>query len=323
MMSPDGQSGTTGQVALSTVHTPDRMHDLLTKSSRTFALNIPLLPEPTRCEVTVAYLFFRVADTLEDSTLWSRQRKIEELGRFAALLRQPDRGSAEGLAADWQERPPCDHPGYLELLAELPLVVQVHFGLAADSQKLVVDHTLRTIEGMSSFLEREDGSELQLRDIKDLQDYCYAVAGIVGEMLTELFLKDDEALEPVAPILRGLAARFGEALQLVNILKDSTGDSDEGRHFLPAGRSSAEVFSLARDDLGSAARYVTCLAQAGAVRGVVAFTALPLLLAKATIDRVEQDGPGSKISRIEVAQIIEELNQALDDGSVPALLGSF
>jgi farnesyl-diphosphate farnesyltransferase len=317
MMSHDGQ------VALGTVHTPDRMHDLLTKSSRTFALNIPLLPEPTRCEVTVAYLLFRVADTLEDSTSWSRQRKIDELRRFGAFLQQPDPSAADGLAADWQAEPPCDHQGYLELLAELPLVMEVHSGLAPASQKLIVDHTLRTIQGMSSFLERASGSELQLRDVKDLQDYCYAVAGIVGEMLTELFLQDDDALQPVAPILRGLAARFGEALQLVNILKDSTGDSDEGRHFLPAGRSSTEVFALARDDLGSAARYVICLAQAGAARGVVAFTALPLLLANATIDRVEQDGPGSKITRIEVAQIIEALNQALDEGSVPTMFERF
>ena len=73
--------------------------------------------------------------------------------------------------------------------------MQVHSGLAPDSQALIAEHTLRTIEGMSSFLERESGSELQLRDVRDLRDYCYAVAGIVGEMLTELFLKDDDALD--------------------------------------------------------------------------------------------------------------------------------
>jgi farnesyl-diphosphate farnesyltransferase len=322
-MSRDDQAGMASQVAISPVRTPDRMHDLLTKSSRTFALNIPLLPEPTRCEVTVAYLLFRVADTLEDSTSWPRRRKIDEMERFASLLRGPDAQVARTLAADWQSDPPCDHDGYMELLAELPLVMEVHAGLAPRARLLIAEHTLRTIDGMASFLSRGDGSELQLRDIKDLQDYCYAVAGIVGEMLTELFLEGDQGLQPVAPILRGLAARFGEALQLVNILKDSSWDSDEGRHFLPTGVSTKEVFALARDDLDSAARYVTCLAQAGASRGVVAFNALPLLLAHATIDRVEQDGPGSKISRIEVAGIVEELNQALDDGSVPTLFDRF
>ena len=41
------------------------MDHLLQATSRTFALTIPLLHEPTRREVTVAYLLFRVADTLE------------------------------------------------------------------------------------------------------------------------------------------------------------------------------------------------------------------------------------------------------------------
>jgi len=41
---------------------------LLQKTSRTFALAIPLLPEPTRTAVGAAYLLFRVADTFEDAT---------------------------------------------------------------------------------------------------------------------------------------------------------------------------------------------------------------------------------------------------------------
>ncbi len=45
-----------------------RLEELLFKTSRTFALSIPLLPEPTRREVTVAYLLFRIADTLEDGS---------------------------------------------------------------------------------------------------------------------------------------------------------------------------------------------------------------------------------------------------------------
>jgi farnesyl-diphosphate farnesyltransferase len=45
------------------------LHDLLTKTSRTFALSIPELPEPTMREVTIAYLLFRIADTFEDATV--------------------------------------------------------------------------------------------------------------------------------------------------------------------------------------------------------------------------------------------------------------
>ena len=34
-----------------------------------------------------------------------------------------------------------------------------------------------------------------LADVPDLKAYCYAVAGIVGEMLTELFLLDAGRLD--------------------------------------------------------------------------------------------------------------------------------
>jgi phytoene/squalene synthetase len=36
-----------------------------------FALAIPLLPEPTRNRVGIAYLLFRIADTFEDAVLIS------------------------------------------------------------------------------------------------------------------------------------------------------------------------------------------------------------------------------------------------------------
>ncbi len=63
---------------------------------------------------------------------------------------------------------------------------------------------------------------------------------------------------------------------------------------------------------------VTTLQSATAERGLVAFTALPVLLAKATLDRVEEVGPGAKLTRPEVAAIVSEMNQALDE-SRPAV----
>ena len=56
-----------------------RLDRLLAETSRTFALTIPLLPEPTRRETTVAYLLFRIADTLEDATLWGAARKAASM----------------------------------------------------------------------------------------------------------------------------------------------------------------------------------------------------------------------------------------------------
>jgi farnesyl-diphosphate farnesyltransferase len=292
-----------------------RLDDLLVKTSRTFALSIPRLPEPLRREVTVAYLLFRIADTLEDATLWSAARKREELARLDALLAHPRRAPAAELAARWLAEPPLEHPGYLELLADVPAVLAAFEALAPGARALVGQHTRRTIERMAGFVERAAaGRQLELHDVPDLQAYCYAVAGIVGEMLTELFLLGSPVLAPVAPRLRANAARFGEALQLVNILKDARGDAAEGRRYLPARVERAEVFAIARGDLAEASRYVRDLQQAGAAPGLVAFTALPVLLARATLDRVEGEGAGAKLTRAEVQRIAERLDAALERG---------
>jgi phytoene/squalene synthetase len=101
----------------------------------------------------------------------------------------------------------------------------------------------------------------------------------------------------------------------VNILKDAAADATEGRRYLPAGVDRDEVFRLAREDLQAAEAYVLALQDANAPKGVLAFNALPVLLAWATLDRVEAEGPGAKISRDEVAAILKRLDRALETGA--------
>lgn len=293
------------------------LEQLLIATSRTFALAIPLLPEPTRREVTISYLLFRVADTFEDAASWPRGLRIEALERFGRLLQEPY--EIEEVSRRWAEEVPCEQPGYRDLLAALPEVFDAFFALSPEAVHLIREHTLRTARGMAAFVGRmTDEGELRLRDVADLKAYCYIVAGIVGELLTELFLVGRPELEPAAPRLRERARAFGEGLQLVNILKDSASDATEGRRYLPDCVDRAEVVALARRDLSSAGEYVLTLQAAGAERGLVAFTALPVQLAHATLDRLEEAGPGSKLTRPEVYAIVQRLNQALD-GDQPAV----
>ena len=307
-------AGTTGAVA-----SPAEIADLLEKTSRTFALAIPLLPEPTRQQVGIAYLLFRIADTFEDADLWTRAQKTEALDRFNRLLETPELSAAESETERWMAAPPCDDAGYLELLQRTPGVLGAYWQLGDLPRRLIGEHTRRTVEGMARFVGRatEDGA-LELSDLDDLKGYCYVVAGIVGEMLTELFLVGRKALAPVRSFLRQRSARFGEALQLVNIIKDSLADATHGRRFLPPASDLAEIVALARQDLEVASRYTLSLQRAGAPRGIVAFVALPVRLAQATLDIIEQRGPGVKLSRPDVARILAALDHALDEG-LPAV----
>ena len=323
-MHRDRDQGTPGNErnAVSGAAADDRelLQDLLVKTSRTFALAIPLLPEPTVREVTIAYLLFRIADTFEDaSVLWEKPQQSEALVAFGDLLREPSVERARQLARDWRAVPPSEHPGYLELLDRTPEVIAAFLELTPGAQRVVAHHTIRTAEGMAAVVERADANGvLRLETIPELQDYCYIVAGIVGEMLTDLFLLDRPALEPIAEYLQARSVAFGEGLQLVNILKDSADDRVEGRNYLPYDIDRKEVFALARRDLEAATEYTLSIQQAGGPDGIVLFTGLPVALAWATLDKVEKEGPGAKIGRVEVFAIQQRLTRAVSAGK-PAL----
>ncbi len=304
------------------------LEDLLVRTSRTFALSIPQLEGATRREVTLGYLLLRIADTLEDAAVWSREQRVEALFRFADLLTDADAGADAGAGAgagakedgaaaaveSWLVDPPSHHEGYLELIEATGEVLSAYEALDPAARSLIGRHVRRTSIGMAYIVKRADRhGELRLAGIPDLRDYCYVVAGIVGEMLTELFLLG-AALEPVAEALRRRAAAFGEALQLVNILKDSAADADEGRTFIPNARDRKRAFDLARADLLIAGEYVDHLQGAGAPRGYLGFTGLPVRLAWATLDRLEEQGPGSKLSRPEVAAVVAAMHADLDAG---------
>jgi farnesyl-diphosphate farnesyltransferase len=291
---------------------------LLEKTSRTFALSIPALPEPTRREVTVAYLLFRIADTFEDASHWSKEKRLSALDAFRALLVDPSSAEAARLAGRWVEDGASAHEGYVRLLSETAAVLEAYTSLRPEAQALLGSHVGRSADGMASFVSRtRDDGTLELDDLSDLRGYCYAVAGIVGEMLTELFLLGRPRLAPAAGELRARAARFGEALQLVNILKDSEDDRAEGRRYLPSGVPRGDVFALARADLEAAGEYIGGLQRAGAPRGIVEFTALPVALAWAALERVESAGPGSKVSRPQLFQISQRVKSALDRDELP------
>lgn len=268
--------------------------DLLVKTSRTFALAIPLLPAPTRKTVSLAYLLFRIADTLEDATEWARAERVVGLGKFVDALHELDDARAIDLRDRWMKRPPCAHAGYRELLDRMPEVFTAVRDLPSGARAIVIDHAVRTAEGMARIVTH--GTErggIDLQSIKELRAYCYVVAGIVGELLTRLFLHDAAQLEVVRVDLEETMVLFGEGLQLVNILKDERDDAGDGRSYMPKAIARVEILTLARADVRAAERYVDALRRGRAPSGFVAFTGLCASLASASLDRIEKSGAGA------------------------------
>ncbi len=274
------------------------------RTSRTFALNIPLLPDGVREQVGIAYLLFRIADTVEDGTCADRPTKRRLFGSLVAGLESQD---ATEFCELVRQHPPHDDPDCLELCGELPTLLKA-LSVDAVVSELVRDYVQRASIGMERFTQAGGGrGNVRLKSRVELHEYCYAVAGLVGEMLTRLFLHHQPSLHAVESELMNLAPLFGEGLQLVNILKDSGDDNNDGRQFVHGCVPRELLFELARMDLDHAQDYTEVLESNGAHPGVVRFTRLPVQLASATLAAVEQHGPGSRVSREEVGSIVADV----------------
>ena len=298
-----------------------RLAELLEETSRTFALCIPLLNPGVREEVGLAYLLFRIADTFEDASHWPVADRLAALDEFCALLRRPDADQAQRFATKWSAKRPSSHAGYIRLIKDVPLVIDAFTKLPAEAMSVIRDNVIRSANGMAHFVGMTINGSLQLIDMEQLRAYCYAVAGIVGEMLTELFLLNAPQLRSSASLLRARAATFGEGLQLVNILKDSRSDLSEGRTYIPPTADRADVIALARADLEAATEYTLMMQTAAAPDGIIAFAALPVALAQATLDRI-QSSAATKISRPQVFRITRRVRRSVEKGEPPLTLRS-
>jgi farnesyl-diphosphate farnesyltransferase len=203
---------------------------VLPQVSRTFALTIPQLPPDLRRSVTNAYLLCRIADTIEDQTDSSAAARLGFLHRFVAVLE--GREEAALLARDLGPRlventPPAER----ELVLNMGRIVRLTAGLAS-SQRAAIERCVRVMcEGMHRF--QCTASLNGLARMTDLDEYCFFVAGVVGQMLTDMFCSYAPAINRRRAELERLSISYAEGLQLTNILKDVWEDHERGVCWLP------------------------------------------------------------------------------------------
>lgn len=209
----------------------------LPEVSRTFALNIPVLPSPLDLVVTVAYLLCRIADTLEDEArgqVSERAELFHTLGRLVKLEPGWEQRGAEFARRSVAALRPSAPTAEVQLVQGTPLVLEAMRGLPDWTHPHIAACVGEMTDGMARMMTELDGGAPQgLPDLRDTLQYCYYVAGTVGVMLTGLFVDGFDSVRPLRPGLVPRAPAFGRALQLTNILKDVREDLDRGFCWLP------------------------------------------------------------------------------------------
>ncbi len=214
---------------------------ILPHVSRTFALTIPQLPLGLRTAVTNAYLLCRIADTIEDEPALSPPETLAFLQRFSAVV--AGQGDSRGLAREIEQRlSDRTLATERELVCNMGRVLGVLARLNP-AQRAAIQRCVELMcYGMPRF--QFSASLKGLARSTDLDDYCYYVAGVVGEMLTDLFCDYSPQIARHRPALSAIAASFAQGLQMTNILKDVWEDHSRGACWLPQ-----EVFTRHGIDL--------------------------------------------------------------------------
>lgn len=235
---------------------------ILPHVSRTFALTIPQLPPRLRTAVTNAYLLCRIADTIEDQTVSSAALRLGLLHRFVGVLRGEE--EAQRLARDLLPRLAAQTlPAERELILNTERVVRLCHGLDPAQQAAIERCVALMCDGMHQF--QQTASLAGLERLRDLDAYCYYVAGVVGEMLTRLFCSYSPAIERERTRLETLSVSFAQGLQMTNILKDVWEDRERGACWLPR-----EVFSAHQVELQALSAEAQPPGFAGGMRDLIA-----------------------------------------------------
>ncbi len=224
----------------------DYQSAILVHVSRTFALTIPQLPPGLRETVTSAYLLCRIADTIEDEPTLPAEDKRRFLSHFSDVvggLAEPAPLAAE-LAPRLSERTLVHERDLVRNLARVTSTVR---GMDRREQAAMQRCIEVMCDGMHYF--QRNASLRGLNRLADLDSYCYHVAGVVGEMLTDLFCAQVPEVQQHALALRRLAPSFGQGLQMTNILKDMWEDRSRGACWLP--REIFERHGLALEQITS------------------------------------------------------------------------
>jgi len=215
--------------------------------SRTFALTIPQLPPVLHHAVGNAYLLCRIADTIEDDPDLSSADKTRLSQDFVAVVAGD--GATDPFVRELSSLlSPRTNDAERDLIANVARVIHLTHTLTPGAQRAMLRCIKIMATGMAYFQRSKTRGGLP--DMASVDRYCYHVAGVVGEMLTELYAEYSPAIAARREEMLPLAVSFGEGLQLTNILKDIWGDLDRGACWLPRthfARHGIDLARLARD----------------------------------------------------------------------------
>jgi farnesyl-diphosphate farnesyltransferase len=298
--------------------------------SRSFYISIRLLPRRLREPVGLAYLLARATDTVADTAQIPALVRREMLADLSSVVQgeiSPDTlvdliKSFAPLQTNDAER---------QLIESLPNCLEELARLSADDRDDIRTVVQKITRGQTLDIARfgDMAQPHALATDFELHEYTYLVAGCVGEFWTRLCFRHIRNFSNLPEIeMAELGKRYGNGLQLINILRDAHSDLQAGRCYFPI-QELEEVGIDPSHILVEPGRFEFILekwreeAQRGLTAGlqyihwirnrrVRGATALPALIGARTLSMLRAAGPTElhrkiKVPRHEVRTMIARL----------------
>ncbi|MBI1908779.1 MAG: squalene/phytoene synthase family protein [Deltaproteobacteria bacterium] len=264
--------------------------------SRSIYLSLIFLPKKIRHTMGLGYLFCRAADTIADTDLIPAEERLKILSLYRKqFIEENDTQELSEISTKIVTGGGL--PDEEKLVANLSACFSLLESLPPADQQLLKDLVLELTLGMVMDLKIFGQGHSAKRSLnpRELDQYTYYVAGVVGKFWTRVLVSHFNSLKKWdLGRMADLGIRFGKGLQWVNILRDQHRDQERGRNYLNPLESQAVYLKQARDLLESGWLYIQEIPfWSVRLRGVCL---IPLLLGFKTLRLPE----GQKVTRREV-----------------------
>ncbi len=280
----------------------------LNRVSRSFSFCIAKLEGDLREWVSLSYLLCRILDTIEDSEWSSNEQQSQAFLSFESFLTTAPRDSE---VTAWAHGFPLNiDAGERELILDSIQCFSLFHSLPETVKEKIRKPVMNMYRGMQHYSKKKElEGQLRLRSLSEVNQYCFFVAGLVGELLTDLVTLKWTAWEKKIQLRD--AHHFGLFLQKINLLKDQQKDEKEGRFFI---HSRQEVLQSLVHDAEGAIRYLQSLPLAE--RGFRIFCAWSLFLGLGSLPWIEKSnllGKLMKIPRLATELLLNRVESVIDD----------
>lgn len=258
--------------------------------------------------VGLTYLMCRLLDTVEDAKWLAKDKQSASFHDFDNIVSSPDELKR---VTHWQSGFPQElNEGEKLLIKESYQIFDDFHHCPVEVRTNIRDLVASMSAGMRHYANQKVSGVLRLSGLQEVNQYCFFVAGIVGETLSKLLASHEGGLKLSSALIVD-SHHFGLFLQKVNLLKDQYEDERDGRFLIP---SRDEIYNSLKENAEGAMRYIEALPLSQ--KSYRLFCLWSLFLGLRTLPILRQQtslSSSNKVSRSETEDLIQQMESAVGE----------